>query len=285
MAVTFESLVVGQSYDRPFLAELWGYRGFQAISRGVVTPANSNVIVLFVTEEKQGSLTQYNDYLVGSMLHWEGEEKHSSDARVINAAAAGDEIHLFHRKVHHSPFVYMGIVELEEHNRLRDTPSQFIFAVGAQLELRKPNVVHYAAEGIDISGMRDTERNALARSRIGQGVFRDGLLRLWGGCAVTGYRRPIMLLASHIKPWRNSTNQERLDPYNGLLLQPTIDRLFDKGLVSFDPKGKLMRAPNLTADELVRLGISPEAELRKIPTQTMRYLEYHRDTELGRVDA
>ena len=113
MPVSFKSLVVGNSYDRLFLSELWGYRGFQAIARGVVTPANSKIIVLFVTEEKQESLTQYRDFLEGNLLHWEGEERHSSDDRVINAAAAGDEIHLFYRKMHHSPFVYMGPVQLE----------------------------------------------------------------------------------------------------------------------------------------------------------------------------
>jgi len=161
----------------------------------------------------------------------------------------------------------------------------FFFSVGVRPEVFEPIGVDYAAQGINTSELRETERNALIRSRIGQGVFRDGLLRLWGGCAVTGYRRPIMLLASHIKPWHKSTNQERLDPYNGLLLQPTIDRLFDKGLISFDPKGKMVRAPSVTTDELVRLGVSPDAALRKVPFETMRYLEYHRDIELGRVGA
>jgi len=49
----FDSLKIGQEYDRPYLAELWGYKGFQAISKGVVTPANTNTIILFVTKEKQ----------------------------------------------------------------------------------------------------------------------------------------------------------------------------------------------------------------------------------------
>lgn len=84
MPVSFNSLAIGQSYERPYPAELWGYRGYQAISRGVVTYSNTNLIILFVTEEKQESLTQCKDHLVGQLLHWEGEEKHSSDERVIN---------------------------------------------------------------------------------------------------------------------------------------------------------------------------------------------------------
>ncbi len=285
MAITFDKLVIGQAYERPFLAELWGYRGFQAISRGVVTPANTKLIILFVTEQKQESLTQYRDYLDGPFLHWEGEAKHSSDERVINASANGDEIHLFHRKVHHSPFVYMGRVELEQHNRLRESPSQFIFTLAARSEVRESRSPYDATLGIDLSGVPETEKNAIVKSRIGQGVFRDGLLRLWGGCAVTGYTRPVMLLASHIKPWRISTNRERLDPHNGLLLQPTIDRLFDQGLVSFDRRGRLLRAASLTNDELDQLGIRPDARLRKLEDETRRYLQYHREHVLGRSDA
>ena len=134
-------------------------------------------------------------------------------------------------------------------------------------------------KGLDIT---ETERNAIIKSRVGQGVYRDGLLRLWGGCAVTGYRRPTILLASHIKPWKNCTNRERLDPYNGLLLQPTIDRLFDKGLVSFDERGHMIRAVNVTDNELEWLGVNPRAKLRMMPEATMQYLEYHREHALER---
>lgn len=276
MPVSFENIVIGQTYDRPELADLWGYRGFQAIARGVVTPANTNLIILFVTEQKQDSLTQYNDFLDGSLLHWEGEKKHSSDLRVINASAAGDEIHLFHREIHHTPFTYKGKIELEQHVQLVSRPSQFIFTLVNELE------VH---EEIPKYGIKDTEKNALAKSRIGQGVFRDGLFRIWGGCAVTGYRRPVLLLASHIKPWRNSTNQERLDPYNGLLLQPTIDRLFDKGLISFDKNGKLIRASGFSGDELKTLGINVHGRLRQVQSDTMKYLEYHRNNEFEKSGA
>src|SRR5690606_13902882 len=125
----------------------------------------------FVTEEKQESLTQYRDYLEGGYLHWEGEAKHGSDERIIRASAVGDEIHLFHRKVHHSPFRYMGRVQLEQHNLLKDAPSQFIFAL--------PNAVpeqpadHDSLPDFGIKEILETERNAILKARIGQGVFRD----------------------------------------------------------------------------------------------------------------
>lgn len=103
MAVSFEGLVIGKEYDRPLLAKMWGYEGFQAISRGVVTPSGQNIIILFVTRDKQESLTQYDDYIDGDSLYWEGEAKHGSDDRIANAQASGDAIHLFYRVAHHSP--------------------------------------------------------------------------------------------------------------------------------------------------------------------------------------
>ena len=106
MPVSFDNPIEGQKYECPHLAQLLGYRGFQAISRGVVTPANTKFIILFVTGKKQESLTQYNDYFERPYLHWQGEAKHFTDNRVINAQASGDEIHLFHRPVHHSLFTY-----------------------------------------------------------------------------------------------------------------------------------------------------------------------------------
>jgi hypothetical protein len=107
---------------------MWGYKGFQAISRGVVTPADTNYIILFVTEEKQESLTQYNDFLIGGQLHWEGEKKHGSDLRIIAANFGPDQIHLFHRKRHHSPFSYLGRIYLEQHNQRSDGPANSFFS-------------------------------------------------------------------------------------------------------------------------------------------------------------
>ena len=83
MPVSFDALIIGNEYEHPYLADLWGYKGYQAISRGVITPSGTNNIILFVTKEKQQALTQYNDYIDEDYLHWEGEEKHSSDKRTI----------------------------------------------------------------------------------------------------------------------------------------------------------------------------------------------------------
>lgn len=276
MPVSFEKLKIGEEYDRPYLADIWGYKGFQAISRGVVTPSGSNYIILFVTKEKQKALTQYNDYLDGGLLHWEGEEKHSSDSRVINAVSANVEIHLFYRDIHHAPFIYYGQVFLKEHKLRRTEPSQFVFKIG-EYDHSPDLLDDIASHQNEYKSLNQTEKDSIVKSRIGQGLYRERVVELWGRCAVTGVIHLSLLRASHIKPWRYSSNQERLDPMNGLLLQPTLDHLFDLGLITFDAKGAVIFSPKLSQDDIHKLALTGEIKLRKCPAKLMKYMEYHRN--------
>ena len=82
----------------------------------------------------------------------------------------------------------------------------------------------------------ETEKQQLVKARIGQGLFRKQLLSYWSKCCLTGCGIQGVLRASHIKPWRDCSNSERLDVYNGLLLSPNMDTLFDKGLISFEDR-------------------------------------------------
>lgn len=277
MPVSFASLRVGEQYERPYLAKLWGYAGFQAISRGVVTPAGTPYIILFVTEKKQESLTQYADFLERDRLHWEGEKKHGSDARIIAAGFGPDQIYLFHRLVHHTPFTYLGRVLLEQHSVRTTEPSQFIFYLTSFGDKYSNTADDGIDETEDIPTEQATERAAIRASRIGQGVFRDGLIRLWQGCAVSRYDRAEVLVASHIKPWKDANDRERLDPYNGLLLQPTIDKLFDIGLITFDPAGLIVKAPRMQSSEFSILGIPDNSRLTSVPDKTAEYLQHHRE--------
>jgi hypothetical protein len=120
----------------------------------------------------------------------------------------------------------------------------------------------------------ETDKVTLVKSRLGQGEFRNGLLSYWKGCAVTGYKTPSMLIASHIKPWRESDNQERLDQYNGLLLTPNLDKAFDTGFISFDSKGKILISDVFEAHEM--LGIGSDMKIKFVNAHR-RYLEYHRN--------
>ena len=120
----------------------------------------------------------------------------------------------------------------------------------------------------------DTEKASFLKTRIGQGNFRQKLIALWGGCAVTGYKDTSMLVASHIKPWRASSKIERLDRYNGLLLLPTLDKAFDSGFVSFDTAGKVLISPLLLEPEI--LGISPNMRAR-LQVGHQEYMSFHRE--------
>ena len=123
---------------------------------------------------------------------------------------------------------------------------------------------------------RETERVNLARARIGQGVFRHRLIDQWDGrCAVTGIDQIETLRASHIKPWANSNNHERLDPQNGLLLAAHVDALFDRFLIGFDDQGRLVVSDRLTAENLSRFGLDGDKRLSSINEAQRTYLAEH----------
>jgi hypothetical protein len=125
--------------------------------------------------------------------------------------------------------------------------------------------------------LKPTERAAIIQSRIGQGLYRKGMLELWGGkCALTGCNIPEVLVASHAKPWKLSTNQERLDRHNGLLLAAHVDALFDSGLIGFDSDGLLIRSPKLSLDQIEVLGLKGFAKLRFIKDSHRKFFAEHR---------
>lgn len=129
MPVQPEILTVGASYDRPALARLWGMAGYQGLGRGVFTPRSTNLIILFVTREKQQCLTQYKDFLTDDLLFWEGEDGHGNDERIAHASENGDEIHLFYRERHHTAFSYQGRLIPTHWIQRTDKPSEFVFKV------------------------------------------------------------------------------------------------------------------------------------------------------------
>ena len=125
---------------------------------------------------------------------------------------------------------------------------------------------------------KDTESEALVKERRGQDKYRKRLEQLWDSrCAVTGVGIPEVLRASHAKPWKDcATGQERLDPYNGFLLNANLDALFDKFLISFDDDGHILISPRLSMSDLEIMGITADLRLRRIDRRHLPYLAYHR---------
>lgn len=126
MSVSFAKIRIGQSYSRPELAELWGYSGYQALARGVVTPKDDNKIILFVTFDKPEYIEQYKDELKGGVLQWEGPTDHFAEKRMENANRTDEEIHVFYREKHHSDFFYEGEFKVKSYILNANKPSKFI---------------------------------------------------------------------------------------------------------------------------------------------------------------
>jgi putative restriction endonuclease len=128
----------------------------------------------------------------------------------------------------------------------------------------------------------DTERQALILSRRGQGRFRESVRQVERACRITKVQRAEHLVASHVKPWRDSTNEERLDGENGLLLTPTIDHLFDKGFISFENSGDLILSPLGDRASLQRMGVDTDRPVNvgTFSEGQRRFLDYHRDNVL-----
>lgn len=125
------------------------------------------------------------------------------------------------------------------------------------------------------ANLRATTRSAETTVRVGQELFRAALLNYWKRCAVTSCCVEEVLVASHIVPWSQASDHERMDVFNGLLLTPNLDRLFDQYLISFDDFGAIQIAPMLSAESLVILGIHSAMKLYKFSPEHRPYLARH----------
>lgn len=124
----------------------------------------------------------------------------------------------------------------------------------------------------------DTSKSIQTKIRIGQDKFRKNLLKYLKICPVTGIDETKILLASHIKPWALSSNEERLDIYNGFIFSPTIDKLFDKGLITFENNKELIISPTLSKHNIENIGIEVGKKYLKLPIDNRtNYLQYHRE--------
>ncbi len=132
-------------------------------------------------------------------------------------------------------------------------------------------------EEIDIAPLAGTEREALVKARRGQGEFRRRVAAVEQACRITKVTNPVYLIASHIKPWRHASNEERLSENNGLMLAPQADFLFDRGFISFEDD-RLLVSPVAEEKSLVKLGIDPERppKVGAFNEEQERFLEFHR---------
>lgn len=124
-----------------------------------------------------------------------------------------------------------------------------------------------------------TEKEAIIKARIGQGKFKDNVCQIEKCCRITGTYEVQFLIASHIKPWRESVHapDERLDGNNGLLLAPHVDKLFDNGYISFNQNGTMIVSSELDQRILEQWRIDPRVNVGAFSDAQEVYLKFHRD--------
>jgi len=132
----------------------------------------------------------------------------------------------------------------------------------------------------------ETDREAIIRARCGQGLFKQRVMRIERKCRITGVENLTHLIASHCKPWRDASNEERLDGENGLLLTPSVDHLFDRGFIGFENSGELIISPIAHTPSLQRMGIETEHRVNVgLFTEGQKhFLEFHRNSVLLRAN-
>lgn len=128
----------------------------------------------------------------------------------------------------------------------------------------------------NLDGISQTEREAMVKVRLGQSPWRRELDSTWGCCSLTGCDIRELLRGSHIKPWKDSSDSEKVDVHNGLLLRADIDALFDKGLISFLDCGKMLISDQLTPAQQHTLPFDVSLKIKSVPGRMKNYLKYHR---------
>ena len=150
--------------------------------------------------------------------------------------------------------------------------------------LASENIVDVAEEtGLEIEdveknipqGLKGYEREAVIKARINQLGFRKNLIKKYGKCCLCGVESPELLLASHIKPWKDSNEDEKGATSNGLLLCPNHDKLFDRGLISFNDDGTILISEKLSENDRLFMNVNSSQKINVDPDMR-KYLAFHR---------
>ncbi len=171
--------------------------------------------------------------------------------------------------------------EKDKHGHFQWVLKAEVAAALEQLGIVVPIAVHdvfseLEEKRIELEALPQKTREATIQARVGQGLFRERLINHWEGCSVTGFENTDLLVASHIKPWRDCTPAEALSMTNGLLLLPNIDLAFDRGFVSFNATGEIIFSPQFSEADANAIGITPSMKLRWCFPKHKEFLDYHR---------
>jgi len=169
---------------------------------------------------------------------------------------------------------YISIVKLVDENR----ELFYYFKLFADYfgDVRHPYLLQEEEEQSKLLEEQE-DTKVLSKARRGQGKYREDLLHMCPYCPITMVSDERILIASHIKPWAHSSDEEKIDPFNGFMFTPTFDYLFDRGFLSFTDDKKTKLSPFLSKMTYSKLGISDSKLFHNLPIDGREnYLEYHR---------
>jgi hypothetical protein len=306
--MSFEKLIIGSKYSKKDLSKIFDNPNISLVREGIYnlkTPES----FFFVDLEKGGKDERFHfdDYFEGEYFHWDSQPDQHINSPKIKEIVLGERVpHLFVRIVPKiksvtQPFIYCGRLTYQYHEGGTSKSIHIIFKnidfvddsenpELLQIYFWKPTMIggssRFQIKNVDkVSEQRkkkfkipnETERSGLVTSRVGQGYYRQQIIEKWEGkCPVTNSNLLKILISSHIVPWSESTDEERLDVENGILLSPNIDSLFDKNLISFEDTGELIISKNLSLNDLKVLGIPNGAKI-KVTEGMKKYLKKHRE--------
>ena len=274
-------LILGKEYKRTDLHDF--YNGQR--QGGISTPADRDIILIFTGP--MGDAFGYEDgYDEDGRFHYTGEGQIGDMAlakgnrAIKDHEAEGKSLHLFSTSKR-SHVKYEGQFSCVDYEIFRssdrdDNPRdaiRFILEKVARQPARSSSAPITTAQ---LKPPNKTERRGLVTTRVGQGYYRQQLVDKYAEqCAVTRSGPKEILIASHIVPWRDATDAERLNPDNGILLSPIYDALFDRNLISFADNGEIIVSKLLTPAEMEAFSIVGNEQIETTPGM-MAFLARHR---------
>jgi hypothetical protein len=302
-------LSVGDKYSKKDLAELLGQPNLAKVREGIARCASSSATLFFVDLEKLGKEQRFhfNDFFQEDFFHWDSQTTQHIHTPTIQQIVKGDLTpHLFVRVVQKiknvtQPFIYCGRLVFDTHEEGTSKPVHMLFHNIdyddhttnddlIDIYLWKPSKAGRETQSkINRQGVitpnrarkyrkpNETERKGLVTSRVGQGYYRQKIIERWEGkCPVSGMSIIPILIASHIVPWSQSNDEEKLDVNNGILLSPNVDALFDKCLISFKNDGSILISGKISIEDRVALGLNHTIKI-PVSERMTPYLERHRE--------
>ena len=149
----------------------------------------------------------------------------------------------------------------------------FVFTYGKSKDKAEPTKTP--------NNKKEEENKKIVRqAREGQGKYREQLLEQCHFCPVTMISDERLLIASHIKPWAASNDTEKIDPYNGYMLSPMIDKLFDRGFITFTDSRHIVLSEFISPYTWKQIGLKNDTFYKALQMDDKRieYLKFHHES-------